>query len=69
MSSDVLGSSTERQYMSDKTIDLESLDPSELRRLQREAVERYGKGSESEAEEARKLSKAITDVLRKRGLK
>ncbi len=55
--------------MSDKTIDLESLDPSELRRLQREAVERYGKGSESEAEEARKFSKAITDVLRKRGLK
>lgn len=56
-------------FESDQTIELESLDPSELRRLQREAVERYGKGGESESEEARKLSKAITDVLRKRGLK
>lgn len=56
-------------FESDKTIDLESLDPSELRRLQKEAVERYCKGSEDEAEEAIKLSKAITNVLRKRGLK
>lgn len=56
-------------FESDQTIDLESLDPSELRRLQREAVERYCKGSEEESLEAIKLSKAITNVLRKRGLK